>query len=140
LSQLRQVLRTAGGSPAWRGNPKFDLQQDIFSSRPFSPLMSRQCVPVSYPNMKPPIETRTPIAKDRGVKNLTGVLSYAPETFSGSGPTCWPAEALSAGRLLFVLCFDRERTPILGYSVCVDTRSSNEFLDCRQGDRHFIPI
>lgn len=63
--------------------------------------------------MNPPIDTRTPIARDRPVKNLTGESSYAPENFSGSGGACSVADALPSGKSLFGVRFDRERRPIL---------------------------
>ncbi len=65
--------------------------------------------------MKPPIETSTPIASDRGVRNLTGVSLYIPVSFSRSGDTWISALAFPSGRLAFSAWLDRGKSPILCY-------------------------
>ena len=74
---------------------------------------AQRFVPVSYPKMKPPIDTRTPMARDRTLRNWTGDSSYTPVSFSGSGDTCMPSFVLPSGEPAVSLRPDDEKSPML---------------------------
>ena len=82
---------------------------------------AQRLVPVSYPKMKPPIDTKTPMARDRMLKNLTGESSYTPASLSRSGDTWVPAFALSFSKSAFSVCLDREKSPMLDYVMLLLT-------------------
>ncbi len=87
--------------------------------------------------MKPPIDTSTPIESVHPVKNLTGVSSYSPASFSGSGETCTSAFELPSGRLPFALSrrLDLGKSPMVsgGLGVQKLELSTNPSIVLRGG-------
>lgn len=75
--------------------------------------------------MKPPIDTKIPMAKDRMLKNLTGESSYTAASFSGSGDTWMPAFPLPSNESAFSVCLDRDKSPIMGYVRLLQRQSKN---------------
>ena len=65
--------------------------------------------------MKPPIDTKTPIARDGMLKKVTEESSYTPASLSGCADRWVPAFVLPSGESAFSVCLDGDKSPMIDY-------------------------